>query len=103
LEQGHIRLLSSPEDIARCNEAIVQHHYLHDATLVGEHMRYAFVYKGQWLAVATWSAAAFILRIETSSSAGVANSAAAAALFWPIIPVCWSCPIVDGPTSSAAS
>jgi len=46
LEQGHIRLLSSPEDIARCNEAIVQHHYLHDATLVGEHMRYAFVYKG---------------------------------------------------------
>ena len=62
LEHGHIEVLSQPEDIARCNQAIVQHHYLQDATLVGEHMRYAFVYKGQWLAVATWSAAAFHIK-----------------------------------------
>ncbi len=62
LEHGHLRLLTSPEDIARCDLAIVQHHYLHDVTLVGEHLRYAFVYKGQWLAVATWSSAAFHIK-----------------------------------------
>lgn len=62
LEHGHLRLLTSPEDIARCDQAIVQHHYLHEVTLVGEHLRYAFVYKGQWLAVATWSCAAFHIK-----------------------------------------
>lgn len=62
LEHGHLRLLSSPEDIARCDQILVQHHYLHDVTLVGEHLRYAFVYKGQWLAVATWSSAAFHIK-----------------------------------------
>jgi hypothetical protein len=62
LEHGHLRLLTSPEDIARCDQAIRQHHYLHDVTLVGEHLRYAFIYKGQWLAVATWSSAAFHIK-----------------------------------------
>jgi hypothetical protein len=62
LEHGHIRLLTSSEEMARCDEAIVEHHYLHNVTLVGEHLRYAFVYKGRWLAVATWSSAAFHLK-----------------------------------------
>ena len=62
LEHGHLRLLSSPEDIARCDQAITEHHYLHNVTLVGEHLRYAFIYKGRWLAVATWSSAAFHLK-----------------------------------------
>jgi len=62
LEQGHIRLLSSAKDIQRCDQAIIKDHYLQDATLVGEHLRYAFVYKGRWLAVATWSASAFHLK-----------------------------------------
>jgi len=62
LEHGHLRLLSSPEDIARCDQAIVEHHYLHNVTLVGEHLRYAFLYRGEWLAVATWSSAAFHLK-----------------------------------------
>ena len=62
LENGHLQLLTSPEDIARCDQAIVQHHYLHNVTLVGEHLRYAFIYQGQWLAVATWSSAAFHLK-----------------------------------------
>ena len=62
LEKGHLRLLQSPDDIARCDQAIVQHHYLHNATLVGEHLRHAFIYQGQWLAVATWSSAAFHLK-----------------------------------------
>ena len=66
LENGHLRLLTSPEDIARCDQAIVEHHYLHNVTLVGEHLRYAFIYMGQWLAVATWSSAAFHLKDRDS-------------------------------------
>jgi len=62
LEHGHLQLLTRPEEIVRCDQAILEHHYLHDVTLVGEHLRYAFVYQGQWLAVATWSSAAFHLK-----------------------------------------
>jgi len=62
LEHGTLRLLTTPADLARCDQAIRDHHYLHSATLVGEHLRYAFTYRGQWLAVATWSAAAFHLK-----------------------------------------
>ncbi len=62
LENGHLRLLTSPADIARCDRAIVEHHYLKNVSVVGEHLRYAFVYKGRWLAVATWSSAAFHLK-----------------------------------------
>jgi hypothetical protein len=62
LENGHLRLLTGREELARCDEIILEHHYLHSVSLVGEHLRYAFVYRGQWLAVATWSAAAFHLK-----------------------------------------
>ncbi len=62
LEHCHLRLLTSPEDIARCNQAIEKDHYLHQVCLVGEQLRYALVYKGNWLAVATWSSAAFHLK-----------------------------------------
>lgn len=62
LEHGHIRLLTSPKEIAQCDQAIVEHHYLHNVTLVGEHLRYGFFYKGRPLAFATWSAAAFHIK-----------------------------------------
>ncbi len=62
LDHLHVRLLTSSEDTARCDELIFEHHYLHTVTLVGEHLRYAVIYQGQWLAVATWSAAAFHLK-----------------------------------------
>jgi hypothetical protein len=62
LDHGHIRRLSAPEEIARCDQAIVEHHYLHNVSLVGEHLRYAFIYRGRWLAVATWSAASFHIK-----------------------------------------
>ena len=62
LEHLQVRLLTASEDTARCDELIVEHHYLHDATLVGEHLRYVATYKGQWLALATWSGAAFHLK-----------------------------------------
>ena len=62
LEHGHLQLLTSSEDIERCDQVIIEHHYLHNVTLVGEHLRYAFVYQGRWLGVATWSAAAFHIK-----------------------------------------
>jgi len=62
LDHVQVRLLSHADDVARCDELIVEHHYLHDATLVGEHLRYAATYKGKWLAVATWSGAALHLK-----------------------------------------
>jgi hypothetical protein len=62
LEQMRVVLLTDAADLARCDQLIRKHHYLHDATLVGEHLRYAVVYRGRWLALATWSAAAFHLK-----------------------------------------
>jgi len=62
LEHLQVRRLTSPKDTARCDELIVEHHYLHDATLVGKQLRYVATYKGQWLALATWSGAAFHLK-----------------------------------------
>lgn len=62
LDHLQVRLLTSPKDKARCDQLIVEHHYLEDATLVGEQLRYVATYKGQWLALATWSGAAFHLK-----------------------------------------
>ena len=50
--------LTERDQVQRCDALITEHHYLHDASLVGEHLRYAAVHRGQWLAVASWSAAA---------------------------------------------
>jgi len=62
LEHCELRLLSAPDELARCDALIVEHHYLHKATLVGEHLRYVATYQGEWLAVASFSAAAYHLR-----------------------------------------
>jgi hypothetical protein len=62
LDQLQVRLLTSPKESARCDACLVEHHYLHDATLVGEQLRYVATCKGQWLALATWSGAAFHLK-----------------------------------------
>jgi len=62
LDELQVRPLTRADDLARCDELIVAEHYLHDATLVGEHLRYVATFQGRWLAVATWSAAAFHLK-----------------------------------------
>jgi hypothetical protein len=62
LDHLQVRLITSPKDKGRCDQLIVEHHYLKDATLVGEQLRYVATYKGRWLAVATWSGAAFHLK-----------------------------------------
>ena len=61
LEQVTVRLVRH-EETARFDELIVEHHYLHSAQLVGEHLRYVVTYKGQWLALASWSAAALHIK-----------------------------------------
>jgi hypothetical protein len=48
--------------VDRFDQLLAQHHYLKDARLVGEHLRYVATYRGQWLALAAWSAAALHLK-----------------------------------------
>jgi len=62
LREMQIKLLVTPEDLEKCDQILIRDHYLHSARLVGEQLRYAVQWKGQWLAVATWSAAALHLK-----------------------------------------
>lgn len=62
LERAQVRLLVERPDIARCDKLIEKHHYLHDATLVGEQLRYVITYEGRWLGVASWSGASFHIK-----------------------------------------
>jgi predicted transposase YbfD/YdcC len=57
-----LKLLVQPKDIQKCDQILIEHHYLHRAQLVGEQLRYAVVGKGQWMAVSAWSAAALHLK-----------------------------------------
>lgn len=51
-----------PEERDRFNELICREHYLQSAALVGEQLRYVAEYRGQWVALLAWSAAAFGLK-----------------------------------------
>jgi predicted transposase YbfD/YdcC len=51
-----------PHQVGRFDQLIVAHHYLQSAELVGEHLRYVATYRGQWLALAAWSAPALHLK-----------------------------------------
>lgn len=62
LDELEIALLLEPSAQERWNQWVVAGHYLHNATLVGEQLRYAVSYQGQWLALLGWSAAAWHLR-----------------------------------------
>jgi predicted transposase YbfD/YdcC len=57
-----VELITEAAQIGRCDQLIVEHHYLHSAQLVGEHLRYVASYQGQWMAVATWNAPALHLK-----------------------------------------
>jgi hypothetical protein len=56
-----VRPLRSAER-ARFDDLLVEHHYLHSAALVGEHLRYVVTQQGRWLALLTWAAPARHLR-----------------------------------------
>src|ERR1700736_1086463 len=63
LDGLEIRLLeTSVADAARFEELMVSHHYLKSDRLVGEQLRYVVQVKGQWVALLSWSAAAYHLK-----------------------------------------
>jgi hypothetical protein len=51
-----------PDQVERFDEQMAEQHYLKNARVVGEHLRYVAMYRGQWLALATWSAAALHIK-----------------------------------------
>lgn len=56
--------LVPPDRIQEFDELISKLHYLKSSRLVGEHLRYVIEYQGQWLALATWSAAALHIKVR---------------------------------------
>lgn len=54
--------LVAPDQGERFDQLLAQYHYLKDAHLVGEHLRYVAAYRGQWLGLAAWSAPALHLK-----------------------------------------
>src|SRR5438045_5420232 len=56
-----VRLIR-PQERERFDQIIVEEHYLHNARLVGEQLRYVAEYKGQWVALLSWSAGAYKLK-----------------------------------------
>jgi hypothetical protein len=51
-----------PEQIERWNSLVCERHYLKNAHLVGEQLRYVVTYQGQWVALLGWSAPSFHLK-----------------------------------------
>lgn len=63
LEGVEVRLIQ-PDERAAFDKLICQQHYLQSAQLVGEQLRYAACYQGQWVALLSWSAAAYHLKLR---------------------------------------
>jgi len=63
LEGVEVRLIK-PEEREQFDERLVQGHYLHSANFVGEQLRYVAEYRGQWVTLLVWSAAAFKLKLR---------------------------------------
>jgi hypothetical protein len=61
LDEITVRLIV-PEEQARWDQLISQHHYLKNANMVGERLCYVAEYQGQWMALLGWSAAAYHLK-----------------------------------------
>jgi predicted transposase YbfD/YdcC len=54
--------LVRPEEVERFDQLLCKHHYLKNGQVVGEHLRYVAQYRGQWLALASWNAAALHIK-----------------------------------------
>ncbi len=67
LEGLQVRLIT-PAEKAQWNQLVRQHHYLKNARLVGEQLRYVVTdAQGRWLALLGWSAAAMHLKARDQS------------------------------------
>jgi hypothetical protein len=63
LDGVQVRLIESGER-EPFDRLMVQEHYLGNAQLVGEQLRYVAEYQGQWVALMSWSAAAYKLKLR---------------------------------------
>lgn len=63
---AQVRLIEAGE-AGRWDELMAAHHYLGIRILVGESLKYVAEQDGSWLALLGWGAAAFSLRISSSS------------------------------------
>ena len=57
LDALEAHLVVAPEQIELWNTLVCERHYLSDANLVGQRLRYVLSYQGQWVALLGWSAA----------------------------------------------
>lgn len=57
LDNLHVRLIT-PQERSRYQALMEEHHYLKSHKLVGEQLCYVATYRGQWLALSSWCAAA---------------------------------------------
>jgi hypothetical protein len=64
LDGLEIELALEPGQQAQWNQWVTEHHYLRNATLVGEQLRYVVSYRGHWVALLGWSAAAWHLKLR---------------------------------------
>ena len=63
LDRVQVILVGEDEaQLARYDALMEAHHYLHNSELVGERRRYVAVFDGEWLALLSWSAAAYHLK-----------------------------------------
>jgi Druantia protein DruA/DDE_Tnp_1-associated len=62
LDALEAQVVVAPEQIELWNRLVCEHHYLKNANLVGEQLRYVLTYQGQWVALLGWSAASFHLK-----------------------------------------
>src|ERR1035437_8496320 len=63
LDGVRVRLME-PGERARFDRLIVEEHYLGNAQWVGEQLRYVAEYQGQWVALMSWRAAAYKLKLR---------------------------------------
>lgn len=57
-----VQRVTEPEELQRWNREVSEKHYLKNANLVGEQLRYAVTYQGEWLALLGCSAASYHLK-----------------------------------------
>jgi len=57
-----LRLLTEADDKQRWDQLVIERHYLKNASLVGEQLRYVAQYQDRWLALLGWSAPALHLK-----------------------------------------
>lgn len=62
LSEVTVRLIESEEERRRHDQLLEQEHYLHNATAVGQVLRYVAEYNGQWVAVLTFCSASLHLK-----------------------------------------